>query len=472
MMLVVVAAIASCEKQPTFINEAENEVIVIEPVAETYTYIIKASVFDEAVKSDYNSTTGAFTWSSGDAISVLFHKDKDNQFFTLTTTGTGESATFTGEITSGYEIGASDGTVSDKKIWALFPASTSHTYTEGALPSFYVQPEVDFSATHFSANVPMYALNAAEGALSFTNLACTFKFIVNGIKDGVSKVRFTVHNQTTFGLSGLWSLYEDGAIFVNYSYATPGSEKSTLSYVSDVTSNQAVFYVSCHGTFGTFQPNITITNCATGLPIKVFTASKSITYNDMTTIKPITLNVSEASGGDYFVPAINIDGVMSDWNPATNAALTNGTNYEAVAPDGSYWKEFKVAYDERYIYFYAKRNYTAELWTGGGYFWFKFDTDLDDDYDDNKKFYISPFTTSGVVYTFASNPAAKDVSGTASASFSLNCAGTYDASVVEVEVAALRSDIGINKNDVFGVLSNANKSAGNITLSNRLTINN
>lgn len=153
----------------------------------------------------------------------------------MLTEGAGtNTASFSGEIETGYTIGASDGNDADKKVWALFPASENHTYTAGSNPTFYVQPSVDFSATHFSANIPMYALNSEEGAFSFASLASKYKFTVNGIKDGVNKVQFKIYNQTTYGLSGSWPIHADK--YINYGYATPGSQNSTLSFISNVTS--------------------------------------------------------------------------------------------------------------------------------------------------------------------------------------------------------------------------------------------
>ena len=339
MLLMAAAAVVACQK-----NSVIEEIAVEEqPATGTYVYTVNASIPE--TKSDYNGS-GNFSWSADDAISVLFHNGDDNQFFTLTrVSGTGNTATFSGSITGGYVIGASDGDDVDKKIWALFPASDNHTYTVGdAAPKFYVNPSVDFSATYFSANIPMYALNAAEGALSFTNLASTYKFTVSNIKDGVSKIRFTVSNQTTFGLSGLWPIADDGKWIVNYGYASPGSAKSTLSYVSDVTSNQAVFYVSCHGTYGTFQPIITITNYANGVAIKTFTAANSQTLDSTSEVKRITLDVSEANGGNYFVPAITVDGDFDDWDGIS------------VLPSSqtSRIREWKFKNDDQYLYFYFK----------------------------------------------------------------------------------------------------------------------
>ena len=301
LLTMAVAAITACTKASSDLEEER-----INPESATYTYTITANNGMPEVKTNYDSD-GSFKWSDGDAISVLFHNsdaEVKNKFFTLTLVSGANTntATFSGEIENGYTIGASDGTEADKKIWALFPASDNHSYTEGSNPSFYVQPFVDFTATHFSANIPMYALNKEEGALTFANLASTYKFTVSGIKDGVSKVKFTVYNQTTYGLSGSWPI--DNGKFINYNHATPGSANSTLTYIENVSNNTAEFYVSCRY-WGTFQPVITVTNYSTGVDIKTFTAAAAKTPNYMDHVWPITLDVSD---GDYFTPKILING--------------------------------------------------------------------------------------------------------------------------------------------------------------------
>jgi len=327
-LLVAAAAVAACNVK----------VDIEEPADGSYIYTLNASAPDVETKTDYDSE-GTFSWSAGDAISVLFHNGETNKFFTLTTTGSGANATFSGTIDSGYTVGASDGTSEDLKIWALFPASDNHEYTSGSNPNFYVQPSVDFTTSHFSANIPMYALNAAEGSMSFLNLASTYKFIVKNIKAGVDKVTFRIHNQTTYGLSGSWPIHAD--LYLKYDYASPGSAKSTLTYTSAVTSNQAVFYVSCRY-WGNFQPIITVTNANTGIDIKTFTATKVLQPTYKNKIQPVNLDVSEANGGNYFTPAITVDGNLSDW--ASIAALPSSQN--------SRIREWKFEQDEYNLYFY------------------------------------------------------------------------------------------------------------------------
>ena len=356
MMLMAVAAIASCEKQPVAIEEPEAG-------NGTYVYTIKASVPE--TKSDYDAN-GHFTWSSGDAISVLFHNGDVNKFFVLETTETGASVSFSGAVEDGYEIGASDGTSEDKKIWALFPASGSHEYTAGSNPTFYVRPSVDFAATYFSANIPMCALNAAEGDLSFENIASTYKFTVSGVKDGISKVRFTVYNQTTYGLSGSWPISGTSDKYINYNWASPGSANSTLSYVGNVVNNEAVFYVSCRY-WGDFQPSISVINEATGIAIKSFDAAKSLRPTSKTSVKPITLDVSD---GDYYAPAIDIDGVFNDWD-----GITEYDGTRASGSSNSRINHWRVTSDALNIYVYLELN--SEKITEARYIYVGFNTDND-----------------------------------------------------------------------------------------------
>lgn len=333
--VMAVAAISACTKQP--IVDVQSYV-----PSSTSSYIYTVSASTLGTKSDYDAG-GHFTWSAGDAISVLFHNGDDNQFFTLTTSGTGSSATFSGEITAGYEIGASDGTAGDQKIWALFPASANHSYTAGELPSFYVQPEIDFSATHFSANLPMCALLAAEGPISFSNMSAAYKFIISDLD--VSRVRLSVSNQTTFGLSGSWPVYDAGGTYiVNYGYADPGSAKSCLSLTSDVTSKTAVFYVPCVH-WGTLQPIVTIYDADTDFVLKRLTANKANSNPDIGHVQPIS--ISAPGSGAALLSQFGIDWAAVDMYPLDDMKDAFPSSTDRIS-------EWKVTSDATNIYFYFK----------------------------------------------------------------------------------------------------------------------
>ncbi|MCR5019153.1 MAG: tyrosine-protein phosphatase, partial [Bacteroidales bacterium] len=199
---------------------------------------------------------------------------------------------------------------------ALYPASENHTYTAGANPTFYVQPEVDFTKTGFSANIPMYALSAAEGEFSFKNLASTYKFTLKNLASNVNKVKFVVYNQTTHALSGSWPI-NTGEIFINYDYATPGSAKSKLTYINSVTNGQAVFYVSCRY-WGQFQPHITISDAESDVVLREFVAGSANQPTYLNKVQPIALDMgmlqAAITAGDVVVKAGKTASIIASTN--------------------------------------------------------------------------------------------------------------------------------------------------------------
>ena len=356
-LLMAAAVITACEK----------ERVETEPAVEktSYVYSVKATISSDAeTRTDYDAS-GKFSWSAGDQISVLFNDGKANRFFTLTTETSGATATFTGTIEAGYTIGATDGTDEDLKIWALYPASENHSYTEGANPSFYVQPEVDFTETHFSANIPMYDQLTEEGTFSFKNLASTYKFTVKDLDSRVKKVKFQIYNQETYGLSGSWPIVPDNSDFIiNYKYASPGSENSTLTYISDVADGQAVFYVSCRY-WGSFKPDITVSDVDHNIVLKKFTANSAKQPTSLTKVQQIALSVPTE------LPVTIVDGVIEEWDDAP----TISTDCDRIV-------EWRYTSDEDNVYFMYKINKTAIGFDAGGdgydwksYIFVAFDTD-------------------------------------------------------------------------------------------------
>ena len=354
-LLMAAAVITACEK----------ERIETEPAVEKtpYVYSVKATISsDGETRTDYDAS-GKFSWTAGDAISVLFNDGSTNKFFTLTTEEGGETATFSGTIDAGYEIGALDGADGDLKIWALYPASDSHSYADGST-SFYVQPQVDFSETGFSANIPMYDLLSEEGAFSFKNLASTYRFNVKNLDPGVEKVKFTVYNQQTYGLSGSWPIGEsESNMFIDYGFASPGSEKSTLTFISPVTDGQAVFYVPTRY-WGKFQPVITISDADHDLVLKTFTAGAAKQPSSFTDVPQISLSVPTG------LPIAIVDGVIEEWDdvPAIAGNNTRILEWKYVSDEENVYFLFKV--DKAKISFSSSYNWGSYIFTG-------FDTDND-----------------------------------------------------------------------------------------------
>lgn len=338
LLIMAAAAMVACEAEP--VNNSDPETPEVPELQNgTYIYTINASIPEEeskpeqiAVKSDYDAS-GHFSWSTGDAISVLFHKGDDNKFFTLTTSDSGSaSASFSGTIDDGYQIGASDGTVDDKKIWVLFPASPNHRYVVGdAKPArFYMNPRTDYTApgAYFSANMPMYDCLIDEGNISFKNLAVGFKFTLTDINAAVTKVQVTFENQEHGGgwyaLSGEIKVNNDG--YLDHSGA--GSvDKATITYITnvDAVTHTAVVYVPFRYYATGFKPIITVRDYSTGNIIKTVTATNAAA--GITTkgkIQPVTLSVP---GAGSFASKFGIDWFT---DPSVASADGDGVGYSVI----------------------------------------------------------------------------------------------------------------------------------------------
>lgn len=322
LLIMAVAAVAACQKQ--------NDINTTETKDGSYVYTVNASIDNTESKSDYDAD-GKFSWTEGDAISVLFHNGEDNKFFTLNrTSGTGNSATFSGTITEGYTIGSSD---NSGKIWALYPASTSHTYTHGGSgrPAFDIPAVNDLSGSNFSANLPMYDLLDAEGDFSFKYLTCGYKFTINNLD--VSKIRVDITNKKSYYLSGDISM--SSGPYLSFGNAGDHTSK-TISYICDVTAKTAVFYVACRYAAESFQPDITITDYNTGYTIKTLSASKAGAAIDAKgKVQPIS--ISAPGTGSPFVSTLGIN-----W-------FTDGT-IASVDGDAEGVKFIKGTADASYVY--------------------------------------------------------------------------------------------------------------------------
>ena len=279
------AAVAACE----------NKAVVEEPAQGSYVFTLKATSPDLDTKTDYTST-GKFSWSAGDQISVLFHNGDENKFFTLTnTSGAGASADFSGTIDEGYEIGASDGTDSDKKIWALYPASDKHSFTVGSYPKIYIPSEIDFTASgaHYSANMPMYAQVATDDEVfAFKHLAAAFKFTFTDVS--VNKVKFVIENLKTYQFSDLIPIALNGdELFMDSGYADVGSKKGSLTMTANVVDGDVSFYVPVRY-WGNYQPKISLYDANDDGLIYTNTAAAAKYLTALGEIKPITISVNGA----------------------------------------------------------------------------------------------------------------------------------------------------------------------------------
>ena len=273
-MTVAIAAACTMEIAP----EAEPTQTAQEG---SYVFTLNATAGDLATKTSYAGEQ-TFSWTAGDQISVLFHKGAENKFFTLTTASSGANVTFSGTIETGYEIGASDDA---SKKYALFPAG-AHSYTPGSYPVFNIPSITDFSATHFSANLPMAANGDGSNNFAFSHMAGTYKFTFTDIDPSVTKVKLSVTNQLDYAISGNFQLkVADGDAQHLFRWSQVGSSdpaKKSLAYVANVVDGKASFYIPYSNDdwneYSNFVPTLVLTNASNGYTLKSVSAKDKATF--------------------------------------------------------------------------------------------------------------------------------------------------------------------------------------------------
>lgn len=279
-----------------------------------------------------------FSWTAGDQISVLFHKDSDNKFFTLTTASSGANVTFSGDIEAGYEIGAS--TEGNPKV-ALFPASPDHSYNAAsATPVVFNIPILtDFTKSHFSANIPMFASGDGDNNFSFKHIAGGFKVVFTSIDPSISKVRLHVKNQTTKKLSGNFTLQDSNTRWWD-EWASEGSDDQTVDYVVNVVEGKATFYIPYGHNQEHFQPDFTLTNAVNGNTLKVLSAKAAFSgdnkprYDRLVVLPEIPASGTGTSPGWRSNHEINWDMVNTSVNGRTSENLA-GINTMKVTSDAT-----------------------------------------------------------------------------------------------------------------------------------------
>jgi len=332
----------SCSK--VSVNEQET---TLSEKTGTYVFSLNATkVADEVTKTAY-ADDKTFTWSDGDQISVLFNDGTNNKFYTLTATAGGSaSATFTGTIDDGWTVGSADAT---PVYYALYPASGNHAYTSGASKpiTFYIPPVTDYTASHYSANLPMIAMtDTYSGSFSFTHMGGTYKFVFTDID--VSTVKLTVENQNARALSG--ALPSDGAYL--YSSSNDGSTTfNTISFIEDVTSKTATFYIPYRGWTSDFMPILTLYDNSTGNILKTLTAKAAFTGDMESSVsKMIVVPDISAPGTGAAYTYSSPNGI--DWSSVTaSAAGRSDSPYDAISVIKA-----KMDATNLYVYFELKES--------------------------------------------------------------------------------------------------------------------
>ena len=322
MMLMAVMALASCEKK--------SEIVAPVSDSESYIFTLTATAPDIDAKSDY-SATGVFSWSAGDQISVLCNNGSENKYFTLTTAESGASVTFSGPIDAGYSLGElSSGT----KI-ALYPASDHKYVAADAKPvKFNIPAVIDFTTSHYSANMPLYAEGDADNNFAFQNLCCGYKFKFTEVS--AKKAKLVVQNQNTYQLTG--DIPVHSGPYNDNGYAAVGSQNGSMTLIANVEDGAVTFYVPFRY-YAPFFPIITLSDADTDEVIYTNTATAEKQLNSLGEVKPFAISVT---GFVFSFPSKY--GI--DWNAET----VSGEGDSGSGNSGI--KVIKAKADASYLYVY------------------------------------------------------------------------------------------------------------------------
>lgn len=314
-LLMTAVAITACERKITFDATSQS----------SHIYTLSATCPDTEAKSDYGAA-GVFSWSANDKISVLFHNGTENKFFTFSnTSGAVANATFKGSVDDGYEMGGTDG-----NKWALYPAGNhsvrfSETDGEKYPLSFNIPAVTDYTASGFSANVPMYAISEDGTTLQFKHLGAAYKFTFSDIDATITKVKFVVENQTTYRLSGDVKLRNQGGTYLDQAWAD-GVDK-TLTFISSVSEGKATFYVPVRYYAECFKPIITLYDADTDGQIYTKTATAAKAISDKGHVQPINISVS----GAVVVPWSLESAFGVDWTSSSVVSAAGGSGVNKLS---------------------------------------------------------------------------------------------------------------------------------------------
>lgn len=156
---------------------------------------------------------------------------------------------------------------------------------------------------------------------------------------------------------------------------------------------------------------------------------------------------------------IKIDGDMSDWADVEDSVTSE--------KDTPVYAEFKVTNDEKYMYFYSKRDVADAIWNKGGYIYYDIDADNDATTGTSKEIdglemwvYYFPFAGSSSNHEIATSASGgESESGILAA---LEFAGAIGEDYVEVEARLPLEVAKVTRGTTIAVYSWGNKSGDDL----------
>lgn len=352
LSLIVLAGIilVSCAKEQIVSNKAIQE----QPSKGWHEVTLNANTGVEMTKTAYTNDDKEFSWSVGDQISVLFNDGTNNKFFTFTIDAAGDisgshnqNATFHGSVEDGFDYYGATAAEGGAK-WALYPANSNHSWnTTTHMPDFYMPAEIDFTASHFSANIPLWAKGDGENNYSFNyTLTGCYKFEFSGLTS-VNKVRFQVHSNGSGGyyLSGKSPI--KASEYDTYLDCYNGKGSRDVAYIANVdpVSHKVVFYVPFRS-WESMTPNFTLINYDEGSnkwnTLLSATGKKALNAASLNTITVVPEKAITSGTG---TPYVFSSGLAIDWAGAVEGTGSTGADNKGIL-------SVKAKADASYLYLY------------------------------------------------------------------------------------------------------------------------
>ena len=195
--------------------------ITITPTSGEKVVSVKANVQETKVSAD---NVGTFNWQVGDVITVVTNNDNIRQF---TTTDSGTSADFTGQIPEADEVGK----------YAMYPASEDH-FADGDELLFHLDDEIVWSAD--ASNMPMLGKISGLGA-SFKAVGGVFKLVCFNIPAEADYLLFSATNKQ---ITGNFSIADASiaAPVITTAAKSSGNNELIINFSANYSASK-VFYI-------------------------------------------------------------------------------------------------------------------------------------------------------------------------------------------------------------------------------------
>lgn len=254
----VVMAAASCEKEIPYEKAGEG------------LSQLNIKVSSEATKAQIDEFS--VKWSEGDQIAIFDDVDTDAHNFSLVSgAGTG-SATFTGEVSTGYT-----------SLWAVSPASAATAFASGTVT--LALPASQTASTTCDPAALLAVGKAAESNLSLKNVGSVVRFTISD--NNVSKVRFEGNDSEVIA----------GSVKVN----------AETGVVTEVVSGEtAVELTPASGTFaaGTYEIVLLPANLTKGITVTLTDSSdkakQKSSANPLNLVRNTLVNLGDLCNGFAF----------------------------------------------------------------------------------------------------------------------------------------------------------------------------